>query len=276
MSPFRLIGLACVLGVVAGVALSFKRQNDDERELRRLSEQLKGLPAERFPSAPAAGPQPRALASSLIDPETVEGIPAYPHSVARDLAGSLKTQGLEMKVGWFETLDAPEDVLNFYEKKFVEAGRLPVSHRYSANAGYVGFLDSKDEKLHLVTVMKNYRKTLVFPSASYPGKFLSGAAEVPQSVPVLPGANGSLMFDFDEGKQERRSYFATVADRSLAEVADFYKKAFVEKGWVVQEVNEAKPSEIRIDARRGQGSCNVLVQMREHKVAIYVSIEGQV
>ena len=275
MSAFRLIGLACLLGALAGVGLSFKRQHDEERDLQRMSDQLKELPIEHFPPAPVAAPRSKSASNALIDPETMEGMPTYPHSIPQDLAGNLKGQGLEMKVGWFETHDSAADVLNFYEKKFIEEGKTPIRHRYSANAGYVGFLDT-DEKLHLVTVMKNYSKTLVFPSASYPGKFLEGSGQVPDSVPVLPGASGNLVFDFDEGKQVRRSYFATVGDRSLAEVADYYKKAFVEKGWVLEEVNEAVSTEIRIDARRGKGSCNVLVQMREHKVAIYVSIVGQV
>ena len=85
-----------------------------------------------------------------------------------------------------------------------------------------------------------------------------------------------MVFDFDEGQNARRSYFATVENRTLAEVVEFYKKGLVDKGWQLKEINDTLSSETRIDASRGKGSCNVLVQKRQQKVAIYVSIVGQV
>ena len=270
-----MIALACGLSVLAGVALALKSQRAEERRLLELAQQLERLQADR--PLPARAPPRMTLARPppQIDPLTLEGIPAYPQSTPRNLASSLKAQGMDLKIGWFETRDTQAQVLAFYEQKITQAGRIPVTHRYSAKAAYVGYLDTRNQKLHLVTVIENQGKSLVFPSSSQPGKFLSSVPALPPSLPVMPGASGGVVFDFDEGQQARRSYFATVSDRSVAEVADFYAKAFVEKGWVVEASKEPASSEARIDAHRKAGTCKVLVQKQTDKVAIYATVAGE-
>lgn len=276
LSPLKLILVAGLLGSVAGIGLSLRRQHVEEKKLRKMSAQIDKLAAETFPPAPPAPRKSAAMTVPLMDPAAMEGLPAYPNTVPRNLASVVKTQGMDLKVGWFTTRDSIDDVISFYERKFAEKGYLPLRHRYNPGAGYVGYLDMNDEKLRLLTLIHNKGETLVMPSVSYPGRMLQAKAPTPASLPVLPGANGSVVVDFDEGMNARSSYFATVGEMSLAQVVDFYKKGFVEKGWELSEINDSKADEVRIDARRGKSSCNVLLQKRAQKVAIYVSIAGQV
>ena len=274
-----MIGIACVLGAVAGVALSLKRQNEAEKDLQATTDALDrevAAQAQQFPPAPMPELKNAQMSGPQVSPEAIEGLPIYPGSNPHDLAKAIKGQGNDMKIAWFTTPDSIDQVLSFYEQRFAQAHRLPIRHRYNVNAGYVGYLDVNNEKLHLITAIRNLHDTLVFPSSSYPGQFLQSEGKLPEGVPVLPRANGSVVIDFDEGHNARQSYFATVGDRTVAEVAEFYKLQFALNGWSIEEVNEVLATEVRIDARKGKGSCNVLVQKRDQKVAIYVSIAGQV
>ncbi|MFT3841856.1 MAG: hypothetical protein QM723_33000 [Myxococcaceae bacterium] len=273
--PLKVIVLAAVLGTAGGVGLSLRKQANDRKELKQVKQLADTLPAEHFPPAPRA--TPADMSAPPVDPRALEGIPPYPNANPRDLAQKQRVQGDDLHMAWFTTDDDIDQVLGFYEKKFSDMGRFLVHHRFSPGAGYVGYLDMGDEKLHLISVMKNRGHTVVFPSVSYPGKYYESAGgQLPQTVPVLPNAQGSVVFDFDEGASARRSYFATV-EQKLDDVADFYSKGFTEKGWKVEEVNHALPSEVRIDARRGDSSASVVLKKREGQtVAIYVSIAGQV
>jgi hypothetical protein len=273
--PLKVIVLAAVVGTAVGVGLSLRKQANEDREVKELRHVADQLPSEHFPPAPRASP--KDMSAPMVDPKALEGIPPYPGASPRDLSQKERVQGDDMHLAWFTTDDDIDTVLGFYEQRFSEMGRFLVHHRFSPGAGYVGYLDMGDEKLHLISVMKNRGHTVVFPSVSYPGKYFDSAGgQLPQTVPVLPNAVGSVVFDFDEGAAARRSYFATV-DQSLDDVANFYSKGFTEKGWKVEEVNHALPTEVRIDARRGDSSASVVLKKRAGQtVAIYVSIAGQV
>ncbi len=271
----KIVLLAALLGTAVGVGLSLKKQRALDLQVKELAHLEDQLPKERFPPAPREAPA--NMSAPMVDPAALEGLPPYPGANPRDLAQKQRVQGDAMHLAWFQTDDSVDQVLSFYEQRFSEMGRFLVRHRFSAAAGYVGYLEVNDEKLHLISVMRNREHTLVFPSVSYPGRFFdNGGGQLPQTVPVLPGTKGSVVFDFDEGASARRSYFATT-EQPLDSVADFYAKGFESKGWKVEEVNHSLPSEVRIDARRGEASASVLLKKREGQtVAIYVSIAGQV
>ncbi len=273
--PVKLILIAAAVGTLVGVGLSLRKQHQLDAQVTQLSHLGDTLPAEQFPPAPRETKE--QMSAPLVDPRALEGLPPYPGADPRDLAQKTRAQGDDLHLAWFTTHDDVDQVMSFYEQRFSEMGRFIVHHHFNANAGYVGYLDTGDEKLHLISVLRNREQTVVFPSVSYPGHFFDpGGGQLPATVPVLPGTKGSVVFDFDEGAAARRSWFATT-ERPLDEVADFYAKALASKGWTVSEVNHALPTEVRIDARLGSASANVTLKKRAGQtVAIYVSIAGQV
>jgi len=275
LHPVKLIAIAAVLGIAVGVGLSLRQQRELDREVKRLERVERALPKEAFPPAPRV--TQAEMSAPMVDPAALEGLPPYPGANPRDLAHETRVQGDQLHLAWFQTDDSVDQVMGFYEQRFSEMGRFIVRHRFSPNAGYVGYLDLKDEKLHLISVMHNLRQTVVFPSVSYPGRFYEGGGgQLPKAVPSMPGVKAPVAFDFDEGPSARRSWFATT-EEPLEQVADFYAKGFADKGWKVEEVNHAVPTEVRIDARRGDASASVLLKKRAGQtVAIYVSIAGQV
>jgi len=274
--PLKLIAAAALLGTAVGVVLSLRHQQQQTDEIAQIRHAAERLSPEQFPPAPRESP--KAMSAPMVNPLALEGLPPYPGANPRDLASKQRVQGGDdLHMAWFTTDDDVDQVISFYEKRFSDMGRFLVRHRFSPAAGYVGYLDMGDEKLHLISVLRNRNQTVVFPSVSYPGHFFDNeGGQLPKSVPVLPNTKGQVVFDFDEGASARRSYFATTT-RSLDEVADFYAKGFTDNGWKVQEVNHALDTEVRIDARLGQSSASVLLKKREGQtVAIYVSIAGQV
>lgn len=274
VSPYRVLLYAAVIGGVGGVALAFRKQHQVDEELQaailrqQRSDEVEAQ-AQYVPGAPQPSRLPR-----VVGLEAVHGLPPYPGAYVRPLSEQVSAQGVEMNIAWFETRDSVDDVLGFYRQKFKEAGKWGVWHRYSENAGYAGYLDHEVGRMHLISAIHQGGKTMVFPSLSYPGKMMGASASMPESVPAIAGAEGSLVFDFGDGARLSKVLLATVRQQSLRQVVDGYKRALAERGWAIDEKLGATDAQARVEARR-VGSGGLQVEFKrdtDSTVAVYVTM----
>jgi hypothetical protein len=255
---------AAVIGTVAGVVLS----------------ELRGSPAARVkvPAPPAlvvaAPPMNKGTPAPKPDEEMLRALPPYPHAKAspRPLISQAKGQGGELKAAWFATDDTPEEVISFYERTLKKLTPLVVSHRFSPHAGYAGYLDGDFERMHLISVVRQGRETLVFPSVSDPIKMVDRAGQSKDNFPMPTGAR--LSFDIGEPGAQR-AYVVSAADTSVRDVMDFYKRSLAQQGWTVQSAEEHGPRG-HVEATRAKGSAAVSVQQRGVDVAIAITFFGEV
>ena len=181
--------VAAALGLVGGVVLA---------EVRLMGD---AVPAEDdeplIGEADEAMPMGRAMAQAdpmAPDEETLEGIAPYPGAAPRKLTSHSSVSGMPMKVSWFSTPDGPGEVLAFYQKAFVADDRRVVTHRFSENIGYVAWTDRNDppphgdageddptppNPLHMVSVVRQGRDTLVFISKTEPHEFFARPLRLP-------------------------------------------------------------------------------------------------
>ena len=271
VSPLRVLAFAAIIGIVAGVGLSFRRQAQAARELEaQVSEAERYEPAQ--PVLVPGAPQPSRLPQS-VTLAAVEGLPQYPGAFVHPLSEQISGQGVEMNIAWFETKDSVKDVLWFYATKFKEAGKWGVAHMYSDNAGYVGYLDHDAGRMHLISALRQGGKTTVFPSLSYPGKMLQGGASPPPNVPTLAGAEGNMVFDFGDKQRMSKVWLTRVKQRALRDVVETYKQSLVEKGWSVAEKLGATDEMARVEAHRpGSGLQVEFKRDADATVAVYVTM----
>ena len=256
MKPLRVLVVAAVLGSVFGTVVAFRREAEDEKARQALEDADDGAGA-----APVDPPDK----SGRVTLAAVQGLPQYPGAHVRPISS-----GEQLDVAWFSTRDSVEQVLSFYETKFAEEGLLPVSHQYSERAGYAGYLELPDHRMHLVSVIRQSDETLVFPSTSYPEKMLAGGAAPPAGVPNIAGAESTLRFDLGGGPDRRQVWLATYAGQSLEQVTTAWSEGLEGNGWAVKRTDEE--GEPRLAAERAEGSLQVAIRRDPgSKVAVYVT-----
>lgn len=270
VSAIKVVSGACVLGVLAGIGLALGRQHQDEAAIARLQKLPSQLAESRFPDVAPAEPPDGGLGSPL------EGLPDYPGADVQPLGRAFKAQGEPMNVAWFETPDSVDQVLTFYGQAIAVRGHFVVRHRFHANHGYVGWFEPLSKRLHLVTVVRNQQKSLVFPSVSTPGRLLERKqTAVPAWLPEVPGTQPPLVFDFEEGANARRSTFTTIDGQSPEAVAKTYQSTLEARGYQVTPGADAEGGAVRLEATKQGSSASVVLKRGEGaKVLVYVSLVG--
>ncbi|MBL8957618.1 MAG: hypothetical protein JNK82_42985 [Myxococcaceae bacterium] len=256
MRPLRVLVGAAVLGTVLGTTFAFRREAEDEKARQALEEAAGG----EVGSSPELDDK-----SGLVKLAAVQGLPPYPGAHVRPISSAD-----ELDVAWFSTKDSVEQVLSFYERELVDKGVMPVSHQYSEHAGYAGYLDLPDRRMHLVSVIRQSGETLVFPSTSLPEKMLAGGAAPPAGVPNIAGAESTLGFDLGGGPDKRQVWLATYANQSLEQVTAAWRSGLEGNGWQVKRTEEQ--GEPRLAAERAGSSLQVAIRRDPgEKVAVYVT-----
>lgn len=275
VTPYRVIGLAAVAGLAGGYVLRKidERQHLVEAEVAMNMDREQLLP----PSFPRPPPLPPPDGPSF-NIRAVEGVPAYPNALPADLLSQPPGVGSEMQLVWFETDDSPTEVLHFYHEKFAEKGLFALKFFYSDAAGYVGYLDPSGDitapdgqKLHLISAIKQGSRTVVFASSSFPKKLLTGG-QLPPEVPVLPGTSTAMRFDFDERSLAQSSWVATIEDKTVAEVIEWYEKSFKEKGWRVSTAQIQEDGSGKVEATRPPTRASVAVRRKDERLAVYLTL----
>lgn len=235
---------AALLGVVAGVGMSFRNMSDDEDPMEVMEQKAVDL---------------TPLGADLVDPHVkgdwgrpdpaaLAGIPPYPNGDPRKLSSAPKGQGVPMAINWFSTPDSVETVVTYYSTYFSLLNQVHASHLYSANSGYVAWLAEGmtpdagpgEGVLHMVSAIRQGEQTLVFLSATDPLRMVSAAApELPPGVVLPPNASTPRVFELGEGRMMRVTLYSTVNGASLVDATDFYTRAFGQGAWTVVERNSA-------------------------------------
>jgi hypothetical protein len=260
------LGSAALAGSIGGVAL--ERFSAARHPPAPLSEEALDRVV---PPSPAIRGNPRHLASA----ESLTGLPPYPGARPQDLAADVTALGVPMHVAWFSTPDSPADVVHFYEEKLAKDRKLMVSHLYSENAGYVGYLEMPGEKMHVVSVLRQGQETLVFPSESEMGQSASATTAVPNTLPRPERGEGSLVLTFKDNGVVQDTVFENVPDGDLDQVLASYQRGFKDKGWTVGPPNRSSPDAVRLEAKRDRTTATVVLrrQAAPHPgVAVYLTL----
>lgn len=268
--PVRVLAFAAALGIAGGVGLSFHRQQQAEQEIARIAAAPTQLDPVRFPEA--RGPAP--VSAPSLNPLSVDGIPAYPSAKASDLLAQPPGHGSELQAAWFVTPDPPDVVLGFYEGRFSDMQVPWITHRYSQHAGYVGFLEYKTGRLHLVSVMRQGDQTVVFPSTSYPARLLNATVQDLPDVPRHPRTRKSMVFDFDEKVLAKSSWFGLLERETVAEAVAWYRTALAEKGWTVGQAVVLPSGEGKLEASRTGAKASFTLRRDKQDVSVYVTLSG--
>ncbi|MHB8874329.1 MAG: hypothetical protein ACYC8T_11635 [Myxococcaceae bacterium] len=202
------------------------------------------------------------------------GLPPYKDAVPEAIGADYLGGKAPIAVAWFMTRDPPEQVIGFYAKAFKDKGLPILSHQYSANAGYVGYMDPKTEEVHLISVIAQGGETAVFPSSGQMSHFAAGDSKVPDLLPHPADAVGTTVLQFRSEGSTQLSVSASVPDRSLDQVAEFYEKGFEAKGWRVERVARSRPNEIRVEVRKGGAIATAFIRQAflSKVVRVYLSV----
>lgn len=214
----RLLLAAAGVGLVLGVALQ-----------RSGVEAVPGFaaPEPRGPRFEAPGKTPEGPPGTPAPRAALAGLPPYPGARPQGFGAGLEAQGTPLALAWFETDDPPDAVLGFYAKALAEADLDPVTDRFGTGAGYVGYHDPRSGEMHVVTVVPQDGRTLVFPSAGRPQDMVGGEAAVPDDLPRHPDAVDEVVLGFGASQVS----VAARVHQGLDDVVRFYRAALRDKGW---------------------------------------------
>lgn len=225
----RVILLTAVVGAVAGVVLARSREDDRPPEEIAEAEVNKVMLANEATDSTAMDPDPRSLA----------GIPAYPGASPRKLTSNGTLAGAPMAISWFQTVDPPERVLAFYAKAFEAERRVAVAQQFSPTMGYIGWMEDAADGgaglLHMVSVSKQYSRTMVLLSASHPETLLDSHAVLPGGLQLPPHSSTPQMVKLGEGDLANDVIYARVSNMSGPEVVSHFERQFKERGFTVIE-----------------------------------------
>lgn len=225
----RLLLLAAVLGGVAGVLLA--RSREEVRSPEEIAE-------EEVNKVMAQGVAPQSTAMDP-DPASLAGIPPYPGAAPRKLTSRGTLQNTPASISWFQTQDTPEQVLAFYAKAFEEEKRVATQQSFSPTMGYIGWMEEAEDGgaglLHMVSVMKQYKQTMVLVSASRPEAILDNRALLPGGLRLPPGASRPQVVNLGEGALSNEVLYARVSNMSGPEFVSFFEQQFKERNFVITE-----------------------------------------
>lgn len=253
LSPARVVGLAALLGVVMGTALSVRRT-------RQLDEALEvGMPAAVVKAVPQGAP---ATPTDMMapDPRSLEGIPPYPGvSPRRMFDGTTLSNGVGA-VSWFETQDSVETVLKFYERAFAAEKHNSVTGRPSTKRGFVAWFDHQvdaegnvvfgEGTMHMVTVSDENSRRMVFMSANEPMRILEQGPTLPAGVRFPPGPKPHVV-RVGEVEQEHATIFAEYRKGEVDDVAGQFERLAREDGWTLAKRTTEVDGSISMTLGRG-------------------------
>ncbi|RMG19752.1 MAG: hypothetical protein D6729_04485 [Deltaproteobacteria bacterium] len=183
-------------------------------------------------------------------PPALDGLPVYPGAKPNALGDSVAAGGVPLSVAWFETPDPIEDVMAWYEKKLSENDYLVVGHAFSGASGYVGYRESENGVMHVVTMIRQGEGTMVIPSKARTGDLLQVEQRLPEWLPAPEGAQGAMIVEVGESGSQQESVSAFVEGGDILELIDFYRKALGARGWQVERSRRESPLAGRVDASR--------------------------
>ena len=269
-SVWKALGLAAVVGIVAGVVLA-----EAQRPPEDFDAQAEALAAKVVPNgAPAMMPGPdKAKFDDMMapDPRSLRGIPPYPGVDPRRIMGSRPGADQTMAISWFTVGDSVEDVMGFYEHAFADANLLYTSHRYNRRRGYVSWFEhdySDDQQpifgkgiMHMVSVTREGENTTVMVSATEPQKILEHLTPLPSGVKIPPGSTPQVI-NLSEFGQQRATIIANYdfgADRLIESLQDIWK----ESGWKV------------IDRAESEAGTTVTVALNQRLQTVVIEGHGE-
>ena len=231
-SVASLLLIAALVGGVGGVGLASR--GFDERPAEEIAEEEvdQALP-EAFVSGASAHPD------MSPDPRSLAGIPPYPDAAPRKLTSRGTLQNTPAAISWFETDDPPERVLAYYFKAFEKENRRAIIQQFSPTMGYAGWMEEAADGgpglLHMVSVMKQYRKTMVLLSASRPEAILNAQLQLPGGIKLPDGASPPTAVSLGEDMLGTDVMYSSVENMSGPEVVTFFKRQFQEGGFTVSD-----------------------------------------
>lgn len=210
------------------------------------------------PARAAAGRPARVTDEQRYDKEPSAGEIA--------VGDALTVNGQPMQLSIFVTGDAQERVVAFYAEAFRARGLTPV-----VGPGHVSAFDPRDGWQRFITaVPQPDGQTMVMVGATNPRRppRLVNAAQA-ASFPVPPENRGYLGYTSeDSGSKAETGQFASAL--STAEVAAFYRKELLAKGWT--ERAQDSTDDLIAFARNGEILSVALQALGEKKgAAVFVT-----
>lgn len=269
-SVWKALGLAAIVGSVAGVVLATTQQPPED-----FDAQAEALAAKVVPNgAPAVRPaETKAAFDDMMapDPRSLRGIPPYPGVDPRRIMGSRPGADQTMSISWFTVDDSLEDVMGFYEHAFADANLLYTSHRYNQRRGYVSWFehDYSDDKqpvfgkgvMHMVSLSREGDRTTVMLSATEPQKILEHLPPLPSGIKIPPGSTPQVI-NLSEFGQQRATILASYdfgADRLIESLQDLWK----EDGWKV------------LDRAETEGGTTLVVALNQRQQTVVIEGHGE-
>lgn len=278
-SVWKALGLAAVIGIVAGVVLAGATRPPDDLEA------AEALAVEAMPTGdPLPVPvAPKTPTEDFMapDPRSLRGIPPYPGADPRRMVSSHPGADQTLAISWFNTGDSVDEVLNFYERAFSDANLLYAVHRYSERRGYVSWFEhdySNAEQpvfgkgvMHMVSVTREGSHTTVLVSASEPQKILENLSPLPAGVRIPPGPTPQVM-NLSEIGQQRATILAQYEygeDRLLEALQDLWKQ----DGWKVLERTEGENGTTLVVALNQRMQTVVIDGRGERSSQLFITVE---
>ncbi|WP_225413445.1 hypothetical protein [Stigmatella hybrida] len=273
-SPLARVGLlffsVSVVGALIGFGWEARLSEQEEARIDNLlSEDTQGV---REPPARQSGPSAEEKA---IVQRATQGLPPYKDAVPQPLAADFLDANSPFAVAWFITRDTPWAVLDFYQDALLKEGLPPVQHRYNANAGYVGYVMPRTQKVHMVSVLAQGGETMVFVSAGQVESFIENQGQLPPGLPLPPGAREPVTLTFREEGRVRYSVMASLAPEQVNGVQAFYQQALEPQGWLLEDGAREPSPEPQFSFRRGDSRLNATVQREGAGARLYLSLEQQ-
>lgn len=244
MASRRRIGLTLALSGLVGIGLGVLLGGTDE-------------PVEGFDlKTDAILPKPVEASEARVSepappPPALEGLPVYPGATPSPLGETAAAGGVPLDVAWFETDDAIEDVMAWYENRLsADESLTVVSHQFSGNSGYVGYRDGKTDVMHVVSFVRQGEGTMVIPSRARAGDLLHAEQRLPEWFPAPEGATGGMIVEMGEANTRQESVSALVKGADLLRLVEFYREALSHRGWKVEKARRESPSVGLVDASR--------------------------
>jgi hypothetical protein len=253
VSVVRLLAVAAVLGLVAGVVLAKTRHPEDE-----MMEASPSVIDEALPGV-AAARAPRRSDMMAPDPVSLRGIPAYPGARPRKIVGS--SGPIVNAISWFATEDGVDRVLSYYEDAYTAHNVLYVAHRWGQKSGYVSWFEHSRNAdgglpeygagvLHMVSAFRDGETTTVLVSATDPEAILHQLSPLPAGVSLPPGARPQII-NTGEAGQERAAIFASFPALSPPELASDLELRMQRAGWTVTDHLTAPDGRVTLVGKQG-------------------------
>ncbi|HEX8440674.1 hypothetical protein [Archangium sp.] len=205
-----------------------------------------------LPEEAAPAPARRTAEEEALLRRALSHFPPYPRGGRPEvLAADYLGPGVPIAVAWFSTEDPPERVLTHYRDTLLAQGLPVLGDRSGENAGYVGYWSPATEEVYLVSVLAQGGETLVFVSSGQMKPLLEGPSKVPEWIPLPADAEETLALTFLMEGSLQHTVSGRVPEGTVPEVAGFFRRAFSERGWSVEEPRPTEEAMAELEVRRG-------------------------